>query len=137
MKSLKDRSTWQIILQKFQKFASIGIICTVISLSTQTILLKFFQTPLILTYVSVYLCVVLLSYILNSHFTFKSSLSLQKMFLYYLIYLSSMLLGVVLLKIFRAVLPFENWVLPFLVIPFTMVWNFIFASKALERTMND
>lgn len=59
------------------------------------------------------------------------------MLLYYLIYLTSMLLGVVLLKIFRAVLPFENWVLPFLIIPFTMVWNFIFASKALERTMND
>lgn len=135
MKSLKDRSTWQIILQKFQKFASIGIICTGISLSAQTILLKFFQTPLIPTYVSVYLCVVLLSYVLNSHFTFKTSLSLKKMFLYYLIYLSSMLLGVFLLKIFRTVLPFENWVLPFLVIPFTMVWNFIFASKALDRVM--
>lgn len=137
MKSLKDRSNWQIILQKFQKFASIGVICTGISLSAQTILLKFFQTPLILTYVSVYLCVVLLSYVLNSHFTFKSSLTLKKMFLYYLIYLTSMLLGVVLLKIFRAVLPFENWVLPFLIIPFTMVWNFIFASKALERVVGD
>jgi hypothetical protein len=55
------------------------------------------------------------------------------MILYYGVYLSSMGVGVVLLRIYRAVLPFENWVLPLLVLPVTAMWNFGFSSAFLKR----
>ena len=55
------------------------------------------------------------------------------MALYYGVYLSSMGIGVVLLKVYRALLPFENWVLPLLVLPATALWNFGLSSVVLKR----
>jgi len=120
-------------LWKYLKFLSVGMITTFVSLSTQFILLKYYKTPLLLTYVVVYSSTILLSYLLNSILTFQSKVSFKKAVLYFCIYFSSMGLGVVLLKIYRYSLPFENWVLPFLVIPFTMTWNFLWASKFLKK----
>jgi putative flippase GtrA len=81
--------------------------------------------------VCVYCTAITLSYLLNSHFTFGSPLAFHTLALYFGIYLSAMGLGVVLLKIYRAMLPFENWVLPLLVLPFTALWNYGLSSKLL------
>ena len=43
-----------------------------------------------------------------------------------------MLLGVFILSIYEKILPFENWILSYLVIPFTMTWNFILSSLILS-----
>lgn len=118
---------------RLSRFSLIGGLVTLASTGSNIVLLKFFQTPLILTYVCVYCAAITLSYILNSHFTFSSPLALQSLVLYFGIYLSAMGLGVVLLKIYRAVLPFENWVLPLLVLPFTAFWNYGWSSKLLPR----
>ena len=117
---------------KFLKFASIAILYASANLSANYVLLKYYHTPLIPTYVVIYLITVLVAYVLNSHFTFKSKLSLRKAGLYYLTYMSSMLIGVILLSIYRRVLPFENEILPFFVFPFTMLWNFFNANRFLK-----
>jgi putative flippase GtrA len=96
------------------------------------VLLKYLHTPLILTYVCVYGIAINLSYVLNSIFTFQSALSFERMALYFGVYLSSMSVGVVLLKIYRAVLTCENWILPLLVLPVTALWNFTFSSVFLK-----
>ena len=103
-------------------------VVTVVATGTNIVLLKYVHTPLILTWVCVYAVAINLSYVLNSVVTFQSSLSFQRMGIYYGIYLSSMGIGVALLKLYRAVLTWENWILPLLVLPITALWNFSLSS---------
>ena len=119
--------------RRLPHFSMVGAIVTVVATTTNIILLKYVQTPLILTWVCVYAVAVNLSYLLNSLVTFQSALSLERMAKYYGIYLSAMGIGVVLLKLYRALLPFENWILPLLVLPVTAMWNFCLSSVVLKR----
>lgn len=120
-------------LKRLPHFSVVGAVVTCVATGTNIVLLKFFRTPLIVTWVCVYCVAINVSYFLNSVFTFQSALSVKRMILYYGVYLSSMGVGVVLLRIYRAVLPFENWVLPLLVLPVTAMWNFGFSSAFLKR----
>jgi len=120
-------------LARLPHFSLVGAIVTVVATSTNIVLLKYFHTPLILTWICVYAVAINLSYVLNSLVTFQSALSLERMVLYYGVYLSSMCIGVVLLKFYRAVLPWENWILPLLVLPITALWNFSLSSVFLKR----
>jgi putative flippase GtrA len=117
---------------KFISFASMSVVYSSANLATNFVLLKYFGTPLILTYVVVYLLTVLLAYLLNSHYTFKDSLSFKKAGLYYLTYLSSMLIGILLLSGYKYFLNFENWVYPFMVFPVTMLWNFMNENRFMK-----
>jgi len=120
-------------LARLPHFSLVGAIVTVVATSTNIVLLKYFHTPLILTWICVYAVAINLSYVLNSLVTFQSALSLERMVLYYGVYLSSMCIGVVLLKFYRAVLPWENWILPLLVLPVTALWNFSLSSVFLKQ----
>jgi len=121
------------LLRRLPHFSLVGAVVTVASTGTNIALLKFLHTPLIPTYVIVYGASICLSYMLNSLITFQSTLSLRRLVLYFGVYLSSMGVGVLLLSIFRALLPFENWVLPLFVLPFTALWNFFFSSIFLKQ----
>jgi len=118
---------------QFSKFAGVGAICASFSLSANFILLKYIETPLVPTYVVIYLISILLSFVLNCHFTNKSDKNSRNLMTYYSIYMTAMLLGIALLHVYQWLFEFENWVYPFLVTPFTMVWNFAVASKFLKR----
>ena len=119
-------------LRRLSRFSVVGGCVTLFSTSANVILLKFFQTPLILTYVCVYGVSITLSYVLNSRYTFASDLSVSRLAAYFAVYLSSMALGVALLSLFRAVLAWENWVLPLMVLPCTALWNFSWSSLVLR-----
>ena len=121
-----------MLASKFISFASMSIIYSSANLVTNFVLLRYFGTPLIRTYIVVYFLTVLLAYFLNSRYTFKDSLSFKKAGLYYLTYLSSMLIGVLLLSLYKYFLDFENWVYPFMVFPVTMLWNFLNANRFLK-----
>lgn len=121
------------MVRKFLKFGSIGILMSGFGLTVNTILLKFFGTDLIITYVSVYIFNVFIAYLLNSKFTFQSKLTIDRMVKYYFTYLVGLLLGVVLLKIFKGLFDFENWVFPFMVVPFTMTNNFLLSNYFLPK----
>jgi hypothetical protein len=43
-----------------------------------------------------------------------------------------MLMGTLLLWIFKNTIPLENYILGYLVLPFTMAWNFAFSYKILK-----
>ena len=121
------------MLYKILKFGSVGSLTTILGLSINTVLLKYFNTNLYITYSLVYIFNVLLSYYLNSKYTFKSKLSLSKMIKYYVVYLSGLFLGVFLLKIFKSNTGFENWIYPFLVLPFTFTSNFLLSNWILPN----
>ena len=120
-------------LNRLPHFSLVGATVTLVATGTNIVLLKYVHTPLVLTWVCVYAIAINLSYLRNSLVTFQSALSLRRMALYYGVYLSSMGIGVVLLKVYRALLPFENWVLPLLVLPATALWNFGLSSVVLKR----
>lgn len=121
------------IVVRFIRFAKVGAFVTVLSLALNYFFLKIIGTPLIPTYVILYLTMISFSFLLNSKYTFRAERSFKRLFLYYGSYGSSMLLGVGLLALFRALLPFENWILAYMVVPFTMTSNFILSSLIFKK----
>lgn len=113
-------------------FSLVGVVSTLLSILLIYIFLKLLQTPLIVTYIGIYLGTILLSFILNSVFVFKSDLTFNKGMKYLIVYISGMLLGTILLWMFKRMLPFDNYILGYLVLPFTTAWNFTFSFKLLN-----
>ncbi len=75
---------------------------------------------------------ILLSYIFNARFTFKVFYSYIGLVKYILVYLSGMIVGLLTLKIYKTILLFDNWILSYLAIPVTLLWNFILSSIYLK-----
>lgn len=121
------------LISRFLRFAKVGVFVTILSLCLSYFFLKIVGTPLITTYVCLNLVMISLSFLLNSKYTFKAKRSYKKLLLYYCSYGTSMLLGVGLLSIFRVVFPFENWILAYMVVPFTMTSNFLLSSLIFKH----
>ncbi len=119
------------IRKKFLSFASVGALLTVLSLGSQFVFLKYYKFPLRPTYVAINAVLIFLSFYLNSKFTFKNKISFANTFRYYAIYVTSMGIGYVLLGIFQSTMHFEDWVYPFMALPFTLTFNFVMSSKFL------
>ncbi len=113
------------IIKYFAGFVGVGGIVTLVSLIGIYIFIELFQFPLLITYVGIYSATILLSYLLNSLLVFKSSLNTKKGIKYFGIYLSGLILGVVVLWVFENILPFDDYILAYAVIPITMIWNFV------------
>lgn len=113
-------------------FSGVGVITTLISLAAIYVFLEMFKTPLYLTYAIIYFLTILLSYLLNSIFVFKSPLNTKKALTYFLIYLSGMLIGMVVLWMLKATLSYDHYILAYLVVPVTMIWNFLFSFKLFK-----
>jgi putative flippase GtrA len=109
----------------FAGFSGVGVVTTLISLGAIYVFLEILQTPLILTYAIIYFLTILLSYFLNSLLVFKSPLAMKKGIKYFLIYLSGMLIGIVVLWLLKKTLSYDAYILAYLVLPVTMMWNFV------------
>jgi len=120
------------LIKIFGGFSLIGIVTTLISLALIFIFLKLLQTPLIATYIGIYMVTILLSYFLNSILVFKSNLTFVNGIKYLAVYLSGMLVGTLILWVFKRTIPLENYILGYLVLPFTMAWNFAFTYNLLK-----
>ena len=109
----------------FAGFSMVGVITTLISLGAIYLFLEILQTPLILTYSIIYFLTILLSYFLNSVLVFKTPLGMEKGFKYFLIYLSGMVIGILVLWLLDQILDYDSYILAYLVLPVTMMWNFL------------
>lgn len=86
------------------------------------------------SYLVAYVATLLLSYWLNSVWTFHSTLSWKKLSGYCGTYVSGMILGMLLLVGLRRLFPDGNpTLLNYAVIPVTLLWNFVFVNKILSR----
>ena len=120
------------IIRKFAGFSVVGFVVTLISWIISFILLKILETPLYITYILVYGVTIFISFFLNSKLIFKTGANLRNMLVYFGVYSVGMVVGTIMLWIFRMILPFENWILPYLVIPFTLVSNFFLSNYFLK-----
>jgi putative flippase GtrA len=120
-------------INEFIKFSLVGVLVTIVSLVLMYVFLEFLNTPLILTYILLYGSTIFLSYYLNTRYTFKAKQDRQSMLKYYGIYLFTLALGSLCIYILRKLLPFKNWVIAFMVVPFTMFMNFILSSLIFKK----
>ena len=118
----------------FIKFGGVGAFVTIASMLSSFFWLKIIGTPLYLTYILNYTFFILVSYTLNRFFTFKSKFSFISLVLYYLVYFSGMVLGMILLYIFKKLFTLDNWIYSFMVVPFTLVNNYIWSSIVFQKS---
>lgn len=112
----------------FIRFGGVGAFVTISSMISSFFWLKIIGTPLYVTYFINYSLFILVSYSINRWVTFKVDFSFRSLFLYYLVYLSGMVLGLLLLYVFKKLIVLENWIYAFMVVPFTLTTNYILST---------
>ena len=112
------------LFNKLFKFSLIGLSLNTGSIIVGMFLLGVLKTPLYPTYISLYIIVVGISYILNAKFTFNAVPNRNAVSLYYMNYFFSFLLSILLLNFFRENLDWENYIIGVLPMPFVVIWNF-------------
>lgn len=115
------------------KFSLVGVVTTGLSFVLLYLLIDLFRVPLIPAYIVVYLSTIILSYLINSKYVFKSSYSTSDLVKYFVIYLSGMVIGIIVLKLYKSYIDLPHWLLSYMVIPVTFAWNFILAYKLLKK----
>ena len=118
----------------FIKFGGVGAFVTIASMVSSFFWLKLIGTPLYITYVLNYTFFILVSYTLNRFFTFKSKFCFVSLILYYIVYFSGMVLGMILLYVFKKLVTLDNWIYSFIVVPFTTVNNYIWSSLVFQKS---
>jgi putative flippase GtrA len=119
-------------LKRFIGFSFVGVCATIFNMTLTFVLLKIVGLSAYITFVLSYGISIFLSYYLNSRLVFKSGKSMKNLVLYYLTYLVSMLIGLGTLYIYKKLLTFDDLILNYMVIPVTMIWDFLVSSKVLK-----
>lgn len=120
-------------ISQFVKFGGVGAFVTILSVISSFYWLKMIETPLYITYFLNYSVFILVSYALNRWFTFRARFNMISLLLYYLVYLSGILLGLFLMFILRKLVNLENWIYAFMVVPFTMTTNYILSTLVFRK----
>lgn len=123
---------YSAFIHKFLTFSVIGIIVTLTTMATMGFLLGIAMLPLFPTWWIVYLSSISLSLFLNNKLVFKVKITLIKVVLFSAVYISSMFLGIFIIKYFRSVTSLPNWLLGYLALPFTLTYNFLFINQVLK-----
>ncbi len=123
-----------VSLDSFVKFSGVGAFITIASMFSTFFWLKIVGTSLFTTYFINYTVFILLSYFLNCIFTFKSRITLASLAMYYIVYFSGLLLGMLLLYLFKLMFVTENWVYAFITLPFTLTSNYLFSAVVFHKT---
>lgn len=122
------------LISTFAGFSFVGIIVTLVSMLLIFICNEVLGWNSIVSYLFSYAISILLSYILNARYVWKSELSFMAMVRYFGIYVASMIIGAVLLWLLEQALPEVNkTILSYCVIPFTMLWNYFFVNRLLSK----
>lgn len=114
-------------------FSIVGVIVTIFSMALLYVFNDVLKMNAYVAYVLAYVLSIALSYYLNARKVYKAKSSWMKIVLYFIVYVSSMALGVGLLYLFLLLLPdWNRTILSYMVIPFTTLYNFIFVSWILK-----
>lgn len=132
------REIWQHkTVRKVVGFSFVGVVATLVSMTLIYVMNEWLLwNPYVSYFISTVLSI-LLSYVLNMLKVFSSRFSWKDLGLYYLTYLSSMVLGMLILRFYEWLLPTWNaTLLSYMVIPITMVYNYFFVNKLAKTNHN-
>ena len=121
------------MLKKIAGFSIVGVISTLCSMLLMYIFHDIFKWHYQVSYVASYIIPLFLSFVLNSIFVFKSHKSTRNLVVYFSIYLSSMVTGMILLGILRASIPLSETILSYMILPVTMCQNFTLSHFLLKK----
>jgi len=94
----------------------------------------FLNLNIYLSYVLVYGVSIILSCVLNAHFVWKHTLVALDVVKYFIIYLSSMLLGVGIIYVLEICFPKVNHtIISYCALPFTYLWNYLFVNYIFKN----
>ncbi len=132
MSKLYDKIAHNLV-RNLVGFSIVGVVVTVFSMVLLYLFNDVFNMNAYVAYVTAYVLSILLSYYLNARKVYKTDTNWHKLVLYFIVYLSSMALGVVMLRFFIYLLPeWNKTILSYMVIPFNTIYNFIFVSWILR-----
>lgn len=115
-------------IRELFKFSLVGAFVMLLSVVISYLFLELLKTPLVPTYILLYISTIFMSYKLNAIFTFKAKQDLSGLIKFYGVYIIGLALGSVLVVLFRKWFPFTNWVITIMVLPFTTLSNFILST---------
>lgn len=124
-------------IRELFKFSLVGAFVMLLSIVISYLFLELLKTPLVPTYILLYISTIFLSYKLNATFTFKAKQDLSGLIKFYGVYLIGLALGSVLVILFRKWFPFTNWVISIMVLPFTTLSNFILSTFIFKNKRMD
>jgi len=130
---LSNNSRLDFLLKRLIGFVNVGLMMTALSAAVMYLLLEVFSWQIYIAYSGVYLFSILLSYLLNARFVFKKAFSWIHLGAYYIAYFSGMLIGLTLISCLKRHFYFTDFVNSCLVIPITLVWNFLFSTIIFDR----
>lgn len=124
-------------IRELFKFSLVGAFVMLLSVIISYLFLELLKTPLVPTYILLYISTIFLSYKLNATFTFKAKQDLSGLIKFYGVYIIGLALGSVLVILFRKWFPFTNWVISIMVLPFTTLSNFILSNLIFKNKRID
>ncbi len=122
-------------ITQFSKFGLVGVFTTSFGIVCYYILLDRMVLPLYPVYVCVFLVGVLISYLLNSRYTFKKKANLKDSLGYYASYIVGLIVGLILLYVFDSIFDYSDFILTLLVIPPRFLLTF-FLLKSIVFVTN-
>ena len=129
------KSLWaKFRLRELVGFSGVGVVVSIVGLVMTYLMIEVWKWPLFISYVSIYAGTILLSYVLNSSLVFRAGFNVLFLLQYFMAYLSGMLVGLLALWVFEITLPFKPWILAYLVVPVTTLWNYFFATRIFKKS---
>ena len=125
------------LINQLSKFGLVGVLTTVFGIVCYYILLERLHLPLYPVYATVYTMGVLISYVLNSRYTFQKKRSWQDAIKYYAMYVVGFLVGLGLIYLFEKLFDYSDFILVVLVIPFRVIVTFILVRITVFSAKND
>jgi putative flippase GtrA len=117
----------------FLGFGSVGLFMTVLGNVFLYVLLEMLNWNVYLAYPFIYLINIFIAYYLNGKFVFKQSFNWKHLGGFYIAYTSGMLIGLLVLTLFKVLLPYNDFILSVLTLPFTITWNFTFVNLIFNK----
>ena len=125
-------------IRKIVGFSFVGVIVTFVSMALIYIMNEWLHWNPYVSYIVSTILSILLSYVLNMLKVFSTQFSWRALGLYYLTYLSSMILGMFVLRFYLWLFPTWNaTLLSYMVIPITMIYNYIFVNRIANYYKNE
>ncbi len=121
------------MLKKLAGFSIVGVISTLCTMALMFLFYKIFHWHEQVSYVLSYIIPLFLSFVLNSIFVFNSHKSVRNIVVYFSIYLSSMLTGMLLLAAYKNLFTWDKTILSYMTIPVTMAQNFTLSHFLLKK----
>lgn len=112
-------------IKYFAGFSAVGVVITILSLLAIIFFVEFIKIDLLISYPIVYACSILASYYLNKDFVFKYKGNKNRLILYFMIYLTSMFIGMFLIYIIKKLMSMPESVIAIMILPLTTIYNFL------------